>query len=1106
MMEIKPNGFSSRFTISATKDSIIEEITSTAQHEKLTDYSKRRASSPTARPAGSLLTCMEMDGDKISLNSGYMDQEASRIRRITSKRRASSTSSGGDKDKELRDAISTTEFLLSLPVEANNTTTSSTAESGAHNISWSSIDNSTGSVRSSGGKSLGSASSLSATVLRRRSLQDRRLSCSDRLRMSLSFQNQSIVIDDSSNHTNASLTARSDHQKKAASSSSTRRTSPSDMPKHSSHSYGGVESDNHSSRTPSSSIGASSPTGSIPNDVKFNLRRRSFNVATAKRASLHAKETGDNDNNIPVSSSHRLQMSLSSLMMDESVDGDGDNSNSDVVPDHRRRHNDAMEESSGHTLEGESGYQRQQLCQQQEQPRHGGRTRQSLLTEESIIMECDAEEISDRTAQQKEASNRSTQQDDKVNSEKPRIRVVGKIEPLTPISIEEQAVIRQERRARRKSRASLGGPNNSNVIATATVALWNSQPKSKTELSGMIHHQRNKTSLSSSLGSMGDSFRQRRSRSRLVGTQSPSPSTSATRVNAQWSSQKQSSSATTSCSSSTKLGMRRSLSLAVPSTSSCCKRQLKSGNNLESLLRKANRRSAAKLNLSSASLSGQSLGKSNHSTSSKHNNAQWRASGLKSATSSSKLNRLAASFTDMMDASTGDLLHESLHKPSVTARQKTQKVSLAVPPRDFPSKGNALLEYIAKKKQRAKHNTQSELSPTSTSKFQNAQWNLSSSSVSKATPGHKGSPISSTLMNRKLAKLASLNRSVSTSTFFAQQKTAAIKAGGHTKPSGLTAAQSHANFQSRIISLVDLKERFGAKPASLGVSRQPLSINTSGAHTTASQDNLRKLAELKKKLLNSSMGTATTSTPGNHNAAWNSHKATTKTNPFLSIVTGNQSVADGSEGTARIETPLTSNKRVKALAPDGITVISRNSSFSSAIKAVSSETALANSVLLRSNSSRSTSLSLNQKQRLLQQLGTTSTVTGTRDQPNLSGMRPKCLSQSQSQSRMILGRKRPSSTAIRDARSSNCLTQMLTINQDAPSRGAAATNLASMLTENSDTNILRMGGAIRRSRQNLKSDSIRNDPSHFVTGSRIRRYQSSGGLASTERLAFPDVF
>lgn len=1100
MVEIKPNGFSSRFTISATKDSIMEEITSTAQHEKLTDYSKRRASFPTARPAGSLLTCMEMDGDKISLNRGYMNQEASRIRRITSKRRASSTSSGGDKDKELRDAISTTEFLLSLPVETNNTTTSSTAESGAHNISLSSIDNSTGSVRSSGGKSLGSALSLSATVHRRRSLQDRRISCSDRLRMSLSFQNQSIAIDDSSNQTNASLTARSDHQKKTASSSSTRRTSPSDMPKHSSHSYGGVESDNHSSRNPSSSIGASLPTGSIPNDVKFNLRRRSFNVATAKRASLHAKETGDNDNHIPVSSSHRLQMSLSSLMMDESVDGDGDNSNSDVVPDHRRRHNDAMEESSGHTLEGESGYQHQQLCQQQEQPRHGGRIRQSLLAEESIIMEYDEEEISDRTAQQKEASNRSTQQDDKVNLEKPRIRVVGKIEPLMPKSIEEQAVIHQERRARRKSRASLGGPNNSNVIATATVALWNSQPKSKTELSGMIHHQRNKTSLSSSLGSMGDSFRQRRSRSRLVGTQSPSPSTSATRVNAQWSSQKQSSSATTSCSSSTKLGMRRSLSLAVPSSSSCCKKQLKSGNNLESLLRKANRRSAAKLNLSSASLSGQSLGKSNHSISSKHNNAQWRASGLKSETSSSKLNRLTASFTDMMDASTGDLLHESLHKPSVTARQKTQKVSLAVPPRDCPSKGNALLEYIAKKKQRAKHNTQSELSPTSTSNFQNAQWNLSSTSVSKATPSHKGSPISSTSMNRKLAKLASLNRSVSTSTF-AQQKAAAIKAGGHTKPSRLTAAQSHANFQSRIISLVDLKERFEAKSASLGVSRQPLSINTSGAHTTASQDNLRKLAELKKKLLNSSMGTATTSTPGNHNAAWNSHKATTKTNPFLSIVTGNQPVADGSEGTASIETPLTSNKRVKALAPDGITVISRNSSFSSAIKAVSSETALANSVLLHSNSSRSTSLSLNQKQRLLQQLGTTSTVTGTRDQPNLSG-----LSQSQSQSRMILGRKRPSSTAIRDARSSSCLTQMLTINQDAPSRGAAATNLASMLTENSDANILRMGGAIRRSRQNLKSDSIRNDPSYFVTGSRIRRYQSSGGLASTKRLAFPDSF
>ena len=236
------------------------------------------------------------------------------------------------------------------------------------------------------------------------------------------------------------------------------------------------------------------------------------------------------------------------------------------------------------------------------------------------------------------------------------------------------------------------------------------------------------------------------------------------------------------------------------------------------------------------------------------------------------------------------------------------------------------------------------------------------------------------------------------------------------------------------------------------------------------------------------MGTGAATTLGNHNYEWSSQKSTGTSqskrsmmaNPFQAIA--NQRPSD-------LETPLASNKRVKALAPDGVTVISRNSSFTSVLEATSATipAMTATNSAVTGSSGRSTSFSLAQKRLLLDQLGTTITSTSAAA-PTSGGVKA---SLSQSQSHNLLGQLTGSTKS--GARSSTCLTQMLSLSQKSRC-GSSAANLTTMRA----TPAKIAGGQRmprRQSRQNLMSDSITNDPSHFVTGSRIRRYRSSGTLA-----------
>lgn len=167
-------------------------------------------------------------------------------------------------------------------------------------------------------------------------------------------------------------------------------------------------------------------------------------------------------------------------------------------------------------------------------------------------------------------------------------------------------------------------------------------------------------------------------------------------------------------------------------------------------------------------------------------------------------------------------------------------------------------------------------------------------------------------------------------------------------------------------------------------------------------------------------------------------------NPFLAIINSKTNATRKhasnrtGDGTCQIPLPasLQSNKRIKVLAPDGVTTLSRNSSFAS--------------------------------------------VNNTVDE------KPRASISSNKLYQMLLKTNIPNG-----AKASSLKTSASDMNLEKPSkinRTISATRLGAQMSA-------RRGRPRNTSRANLMADSYSIDPSHFVTGSRIRRFQSSNGLS-----------
>lgn len=165
-------------------------------------------------------------------------------------------------------------------------------------------------------------------------------------------------------------------------------------------------------------------------------------------------------------------------------------------------------------------------------------------------------------------------------------------------------------------------------------------------------------------------------------------------------------------------------------------------------------------------------------------------------------------------------------------------------------------------------------------------------------------------------------------------------------------------------------------------------------------------------------------------------------NPFHSIVSStNAEIAAGVNNEA--DAPVLSNKRMKVLAADGVTVLSRNSSFAFSEK-------------------------------------------GHRDESMIVPQKGSVFEEPLAEP-VLAGRIRTHSR--KQVQSSNNLYHMIRMKHRSKITSMSATNLLKNGTRQRkivSTRRLRSTG----SRANLMSNSFCNDPSYFVTGSRIRRFQS----------------
>ncbi|CAB9521192.1 expressed unknown protein [Seminavis robusta] len=442
--------------------------------------------------------------------------------------------------------------------------------------------------------------------------------------------------------------------------------------------------------------------------------------------------------------------------------------------------------------------------------------------------------------------------------------------------------------------------------------------------------------------------------------------------------------------------------------------------------------------------------------------------------SKSKLNKLNASMSNLLNESNSSLLAESLQRPSNHGSRKTSRASFAsihstnsqtTSTRRNPNTtttGNLFLD--SRLRQRMRSNAHKKDDRMGSGSYQNAQWSSSSSSSTTAASTRiNNTEGKASVFTSNLAMLASLTR-------------------------------ANQNRDSTVIPPAQQQ-------------------NNTPAHNDRIHQSLMMQSKLNTTTMTASPQTTNNSNTNEHpppqwNAQWRSvgpqqqQQQRTKranNNPFLAII--NSPVGTHNQTTTRTattllsmmdetETPMLFNKRTKVVASDGkVAAISRSSSMASLsmsggmdhlMMEGDDDDELATTKLVatprdrQSEEQLSTTSSHHRRHRHNHKLDHHSQKPQRQRSGLLQEQRTNLSGSQHHLKRTTMDRRLGSSASAIN------LDQMAAM----ISRSTSAAKLRGMKRNEGSS-----------SRANLMSDAIFYDPSHFVTGSRIRRYQSSGTLA-----------